>query len=178
MSIKTILTTIALVAGSSTAALARPIYTGHGPVIVHDQRQVRVRVQPRVQYQARSWYRPRIARSYYIAPAPVTYIAPQPTYIAPQPTYVEPALTTSGQSQQFLNLGGQVGSGLEISLVQGEDQAFVDQVIIHYADGRDVPMHLDRSLDAYNPELQLQTENCAINGVTVIGSGAVTAYRL
>jgi hypothetical protein len=87
-------------------------------------------------------------------------------------------VSTSGQSSQYLSLGGQVGNGLEIELVQGEDRAFVDQVIIHYADGRDVPMHLDRSLDAYNPELQLQTEGCAINGVTVIGSGTVFAHTL
>jgi hypothetical protein len=173
MSIKTIITTIALIAGSSTAALARPVShpvaVGHGPVVVRDHRQVQARVQPRrievrPQYRTdyRTEYRPRIERTFYVAPQPVTY--------------VRPVVTTQGS--QYLALGGQVGSGLELALVQGEDQAFVDQVIIHYADGRDVPMHLDRSLNAYDAELQLQTENCAINGVTVIGSGAVTAYRL
>lgn len=176
MSIKTILTTIALVAGSSTAALAHPIYSGHGPVQVRDHRQVRIQPRLRYQYQARNWYRPRFERNYYVQPAPVTYV--QPTYVDPTPTYVEPVVNTSGQQSQYINLGGQIGNGLEIELVQGEDQAFVDQVVIHYADGRDVPMHLDRSLNAYNPELQLQTEGCAINGVTVIGSGAVFAHTL
>ena len=84
----------------------------------------------------------------------------------------------NGQLSQFLSLGGTSGNGIEIELVQGEDQAFVDQLVIHYADGRDVPMHLDRALNAYNPQMQLQTENCAITGVTVIGSGAVTAERI
>lgn len=179
MSIKTILTTIALVAGSSTAALARPVNVGHGPVVVRDHRQVQVRVQPRMQYQARNWHRPRTERRYWAQPTYVqpTYVEPsyvEPTYV--QPTYVQPAVSTQGS--QYISLGGAIGNGVEVELVQGEDQAFVDQVIIHYADGRDVPMHLDRTLSGYDREMQLQTESCPINGVTVIGSGAVFAHTI
>lgn len=184
MSIKTILTTIALVAGSSTAALARPVATaGHGPVVVRDHREpVRVqptRVQPvraqnRVEYRHddddRRIVRERFERPFYVAPAPVTYVQPAPVVYG-QPTYAT-------QGTQYIALGGEVGNGLEISLVQGEDQAFVDQVIVHYADGRDVPMHLDRTLNVYDTGMQLQTEACPINGITVIGSGAVSAYAV
>ena len=163
MSIKTVLITAALVAGSSTAALARP-FDGN----VRGYRAPAIRVTPQSRFTRhynrydrynRYSYRPSINYSY----------APQ---LQPQQVAVD-----NGQFSQFLPLGGTTGNGLEIELVQGEDQAFVDQVIIHYADGRDVPMHLDRSLNAYDRELHLQTEPCAITGVTVIGSGAVTAER-
>jgi hypothetical protein len=142
MSIKTFLTTIALVAGTSSAAMARP-YEFQRPMMRS--------------YRMQRW-------------APHRYV--RRTYQRYQPSY------QNSQNSQFFPLGGTIGSGNEIELGRGEDQAFVDQLIIHYADGRDVPMHLDRSLSAYSPELQLQTENCAINGVTVIGSGAVTAERI
>ena len=142
MSIKTLLTTIALVAGTSSAALARP-YEFQRPVTRH--------------HRVQRWFPQRFAHRNY-----------RPTYYS----------NNEQQISQFLPLGGTIGSGIEVELVGGEDQAFVDQLIIHYADGRDVPMHLDRSLNAYSPELQLPTENCAINGVTVIGSGAVTAERI
>lgn len=197
MSIKTLLTTLVLVAGSSTAALAAPYHgnTGHGrvevrPTVAIRHETVRPIARPMIRPQIvrqndRRWTRDR-TRIEYTRPAyyQSTYVAPtyiEPTYVEPayvQPTVVAPIVSEqpqAAQSSQYIALGSLAGNGIQLSLAAGEDSAFIDRVVINYADGHTAEQHLDRQLDGYNAVVDLQTETCPIAGVTVIGQGAVSA---
>lgn len=167
MSIKKLLVAAAVIAGSSSAALAHPY---RQQTYRHDS------------YRHEPYRRPWMARRYFVQPRvdvyrPYRYYAYVPqTYVAP--TYVPqayaPAAFINGQSYVPLAGGGRV---IELQMTNGP--AFVDRVALHYADGRTQIVHVDAHLDATNPVFDLPVDGYGIIGVTLFGEGAgVSAFAV
>jgi hypothetical protein len=172
MNIKTLLTTAAVLFGTSTAALASP---GHGPVVRNSVATTVVRhVTPRPTTQARTiHYRDHRGNpgNRWSVNAGVGYYAPtyypSAQYVAPAPLYAPVAEYPT--SRQYIPLGGLTGNGIELAMVS--ESTVVTQIEIHYQDGRSVMVPIEQSIDYYRPTLDIQTESCPIAGVTVFATG-------
>jgi len=200
MSLKAILAT--LIVGSSSVAFAQPVARDHRTEhrveqrpVVRDHRDFthrdfggrpgnareRERVErpiardherfERERFERERFDRPivreRVVRP-YIYEQPRVYLEP-PIYTAPLSAFVNGAMSIS--------LGGATGSGIELSANGGE--AFVQEVVITYSDGRTQVAQIGQQLDAANPTIDLGSDGSPVAAVTVYGAGsAVSAYAI
>ena len=188
MSLKTLITSIALLAGTSTAALAAPTFTVQASADFRTGGSVDIRDHRTNDWSVIRDHRHHEQPGTIMQPGPLTddcanikigsddsvytgqigAMTPSGWLALTQPTRIE-------RGREFIDLPTNIGRLRTLQLVGNYGNTYVSQVVIEYRNGRTQVVKPNVSLDGRSRSLTISLDNRAVNRVIVYGSSSFGA---